>query len=326
MISTTPLAMPGAISAARVEALARLAPVSSMEAFANLIDASSLGFGWRGVGVWRQSVMPARDLLLPPLATHHVIVLIAGEGEVAQTRPNGRHAARWRPGDFAFLPRATASGWRFRGEMTLVHIDLSAEFFRNVCLEVCSYDPNQVRFGPSFHAHDPELLTLANWLLREITDQALDGPIYAESIGVLVTVHILRAFLRKGARVSSEAGALSKGRLRRVLDYLAEHLVEPIPIEALAAQCNYSPYHFSRAFKLATGLPPRQYQIRLRTERARELLETTDLPIGEIAAIVGYEHQGQLARAFRKDIGMTPQAYRKDVARTQPLAALESED
>lgn len=298
--------------AERIRQLAERKPVPSHEAFAAYVDGSSLGFGWRGVGVWNQTVMPARDLVIPPLDTHHVVVAVAGEGEVLQQRLDGQHEAHWRPGDFCFLPRGTACGWRFQGALTLAHIDISAAFFRNVCIDVSSCDPNQVRFSKTFLAHDEEVLTLARWLLREITDKAVDGPAYAESIGVLVTVHILRAFAHAIRRVDTGPGALPKPRLRRVLAYLEDNLSTPISVEAMASVADYSMYHFARAFKCSTGFAPRQYQLRMRVDRASDMLRRSAMPLSDVADACGFSSPSHMARAFSKVVGRSPSKLRNE--------------
>ena len=71
-----------------------------------------------------------------------------------------------------------------------------------------------------------------------------------------------------------------------------------------------STFHFARAFKSATGLPPYRYLLALRIARAKDLLAKSALAISDVAAAVGYEDQSQLARLFRKDVGLTPSQFR----------------
>ena len=63
-------------------------------------------------------------------------------------------------------------------------------------------------------------------------------------------------------------------------------------------------------FKPSVGVPPRVYLTRLRMEKACELLETTDLPVTEIAQEVGYSSNQVLARLFLKHRHMSPTDYR----------------
>ncbi|MFX8016085.1 helix-turn-helix transcriptional regulator, partial [Acinetobacter baumannii] len=55
-----------------------------------------------------------------------------------------------------------------------------------------------------------------------------------------------------------------------------------------------------------------RFLVKLRIDKARELLESTDLPIIEIAAQVGYDDPSYLARLFRREVGVTPAAYRRE--------------
>src|SRR5436305_193255 len=68
-------------------------------------------------------------------------------------------------------------------------------------------------------------------------------------------------------------GALSRGRLRAVIEYVEEHLGAGLTLEQMAAVARLSPYHFARQFKAATGLPPHQFVIARRVERARQFLQ-----------------------------------------------------
>jgi AraC family transcriptional regulator len=94
---------------------------------------------------------------------------------------------------------------------------------------------------------------------------------------------------------------------------MQERLSEDISLDELAAEARLSPFHFARMFKESVGLPPRVYLTRLRLERACELLETTDLPVTEIAFEVGYSSNQVLARLFVKHRHMTPSDYRRAV-------------
>jgi AraC family transcriptional regulator len=70
-------------------------------------------------------------------------------------------------------------------------------------------------------------------------------------------------------------------------------------------------YHFARQFKRATGLPPPQYLILRRVERAQQLLQGGgDLSLAEVAADAGFSDQGQFSRRFKRIVGVTPGRFR----------------
>src|SRR5262249_25719238 len=107
-------------------------------------------------------------------------------------------------------------------------------------------------------------------------------------------------------------GALPPGRLRAVAEYVQAHLDADPSLEELAAVVHLSPYHFARQFKAATGLPPHQYVIARRVERARQLLEAgTGFSMAEIAAQAGFSDQSQFAHHFKRLVGVTPGQFRR---------------
>lgn len=106
-------------------------------------------------------------------------------------------------------------------------------------------------------------------------------------------------------------GGLATWQVRRTTEYLRDRLAEPVSLAELAAVANLSPFHFARAFKVSTGLPPHRYHRMLRLERAKELLQATDLPVTEIAHALGYESSQTLARVFRQTMGLTPTQWRR---------------
>ena len=74
-----------------------------------------------------------------------------------------------------------------------------------------------------------------------------------------------------------------------------------------------SPYHFAKAFKTATGLPPHQFIIRERIERAKSLLKASRTPVSEVAALVGYQTPSRFSQLFKRQVGVTPGLFRRQV-------------
>ena len=63
-------------------------------------------------------------------------------------------------------------------------------------------------------------------------------------------------------------------------------------------------------FKAATGLPPHQYVIARRVERAKQLLQGGDFTLAEVAARAGFSDQSQFCRHFKRLVGVTPGQFR----------------
>ncbi|TIP78113.1 MAG: helix-turn-helix transcriptional regulator, partial [Mesorhizobium sp.] len=81
-------------------------------------------------------------------------------------------------------------------------------------------------------------------------------------------------------------------------------------LNELAALAGLGRFHFCTAFRQATGSTPHAWLVKLRIQRARQLLSHPELPVTEIALAVGYETPSSFAAAFRKITGVTPSAFR----------------
>lgn len=101
------------------------------------------------------------------------------------------------------------------------------------------------------------------------------------------------------------------GVIQRCQSWLAEHYDEPDAVREAVAQSGLPKRTFDRRFRAATGYAPLEYVQSLRVEEAKQILETGDEPIDEVAAQVGYEDTASFRRLFRKLVGMTPGDYRR---------------
>jgi AraC family transcriptional regulator len=106
-------------------------------------------------------------------------------------------------------------------------------------------------------------------------------------------------------------GLLSRAKLQAVIEYIDEYLDTDLTVAQLAAVVHLSAYHFARQFKAAMGVPPHQYVLTRRVERARQLVRDSDLALVGIAASVGFSDQSKLSTHFKRAVGVTPSQFRK---------------
>ncbi|MFI8289435.1 GlxA family transcriptional regulator [Streptomyces sp. NPDC085614] len=104
-------------------------------------------------------------------------------------------------------------------------------------------------------------------------------------------------------------------RLAEVLAWARAHLHEPLPVAELARRALMSRRSFARRFAAATGTTPHAWVLGLRLSRAEELLETTELPVEEIARLVGYGSAAVLREQFVRRRGVPPRTYRRTFGR-----------
>ena len=109
-------------------------------------------------------------------------------------------------------------------------------------------------------------------------------------------------------------GAPLARHLLRARDLVDSAYAEPLDLEALARAAHVSPRHFSRSFRRTFGETPHQYLLTRRLERARHLLRTTDLQVAEVCLAVGFTSVGSFTSTFRRRVGVSPTAYRREHA------------
>jgi transcriptional regulator GlxA family with amidase domain len=94
-------------------------------------------------------------------------------------------------------------------------------------------------------------------------------------------------------------------------EWALRHLDEELTVQRLARHAKMSPRTFSRRFRDETGQSPGVWVRQRRIDRARELLESRDLPVDEVARLSGLGSGGNLRHHLRRGVGMSPSSYRK---------------
>ncbi len=97
-------------------------------------------------------------------------------------------------------------------------------------------------------------------------------------------------------------------------EWALQRLGDPLTLERLAAHARMSVRTFTRHFRDETGLSPAQWLLRYRTDRARELLESSDLSVARIARETGFGSAAALRQRFQQSLGVSPLAYRRTFA------------
>lgn len=107
-------------------------------------------------------------------------------------------------------------------------------------------------------------------------------------------------------------GRLAPWQVNRVIAHIEANLAAAIQAKDLAALVSLSTSHFFRGFKASTGMTPFEYVAQRRVELARKLMRTTNDPLSHIAVQCGLCDQSHLCRLFRRLVGQSPHAWRRD--------------
>jgi AraC-like DNA-binding protein len=108
-------------------------------------------------------------------------------------------------------------------------------------------------------------------------------------------------------KLSGEAQRLT----RKAMAYIHEHYSEPIGREDVARHTGVSEGYLSRCFTQEIGLSLVHYVTRYRIQQAKQFLSSDDMSITEIAMEIGFSDSNYFSRAFRKEVGISPVAYRR---------------
>jgi transcriptional regulator GlxA family with amidase domain len=99
--------------------------------------------------------------------------------------------------------------------------------------------------------------------------------------------------------------------LGAALEWASAHLDEDLSVAGLAEIALMSPRHFARQFRAATGTTPHQWILTQRLGLARQLLETTELSVEQVAVQSGFGSAAALRLHFQRSLGTSPTAYRR---------------
>lgn len=153
-------------------------------------------------------------------------------------------------------------------------------------------------------------LQIGQLIWSEFREEAHADDVYLAALYQALVLRLARGGDDLRARANAEEG-LSSQASRQIEAYLKENFHGQISVPDMAALLGISSGHFTTCFKASFGLTPHQYVIKLRLDEAEACLRDTQIPIGEIAARLGFSSQSHLTTAFRKYRGITPKEVRR---------------
>ena len=136
--------------------------------------------------------------------------------------------------------------------------------------------------------------------------------LFADHVAMALLAHLTAFYAEQPSFVRPPRGGLARWQERRAKDMLMANLDGQVGLEELARACGLSRAHFARAFKAAVGMPPLQWLLVQRVERAKDLLLNSTLTVDEITHRCGFADQSHLTRAFQRIVKATPGAWRRN--------------
>ncbi|MGU7772621.1 helix-turn-helix domain-containing protein [Burkholderia sp. MR1-5-21] len=162
---------------------------------------------------------------------------------------------------------------------------------------------------------DPVLGHLAHAVADSLEEPGPLTTLFVEQMGLAIGSHLVRRYGNALECELHRKGVLSPAKTARAKELLMEKANLGVSIAEVANECDLSRGYFIRAFSRTTGRTPHQWLIEQRVTQARQLIETTDMSLVEIAAACGFADQSHLSRVFVKVLGSSPGAWRRSVSR-----------
>ncbi|MCW3060203.1 MAG: AraC family transcriptional regulator [Capsulimonas sp.] len=265
---------------------------------------------WGGVRV-RRVQRPAADVWLPAIGEHYLCINAGTPHRLAYECEGRSYDGVRGTGDMVLTPAARPSRWRKEEAGEGLHLFVAPALLSRMADDL---GRGAGYLGSAFCVRDPQVEHIGYALLEEAGQGCPNGLMYGEALGTALAAHLMRRYGTFGER-SVDQGApqgLSPLRLRRVLDFMQDNLDRDVTLAQAAEIAGISPYHFARLFRLSMGCSPHQHLIARRVDRAKEMLVTGRVSVGETAAAVGFADQSHLARHFKRIVGVTPSRFLRD--------------
>jgi AraC family transcriptional regulator len=236
---------------------------------------------------------------LTPRPDHRLLVHAGAPVRSACPDRGSRYTRR--RGDISIVPAGEASVWEDMDASAMIAVHLSPELLRIAALEM-GLDPAHCGLELQHLVRDPQLTHIA-WALEAARRASYpSGRLYIDSLGIALAVHLLGRY----SSPHTPRRGLSSVQRRRVIEFIETHVDRDLSLARLAHVAEVSVSHFKMLFRRSTGVPPHTYVMQRRVERARDLLQRSDLPASQVALAAGFSHQSHMARCMRRYLGIRP--------------------
>lgn len=280
---------------------------------------SSEGSGWEDLVVRAyHEPMEIEGWVDPVVSDTTLVFLTRGAMLMEQRRVDGSwNALPIRQGDLFLKPGGSISNelrWRSLSPepMQTLHVHLNNKLLSRTAEEMAGRDPTRLTLVRRSGFQDPLLMQIGLALWRELEQPTAAGKLYAQTAAQMLAVHLLRHYASVTVDIKERRQGLTRQQMNQVTDFIRTHLTENLSLEELAQQVGFSPYHFARLFRQATGESPHQFVLRQRIEKAQRLLKKTSLSLTQVALESGFANQSHLTQVFKRHFGLTPKAYQQN--------------
>jgi AraC family transcriptional regulator len=251
---------------------------------------------------WRQFV---GSYTVPALPAPLFVIQLAGKPDVRYWDRDGWSEATSFPTAASIIPAGLQTRWLVDGELDVMTFSLDRS-------------SNQMRQRSQFNAmrfafSDPLSAALSEQILCELYRGAnRHDDEYLESLIDTLSIHIASDRSSAGRGRYPTSGS-SSFRIHKVMNAIMDDPAKTHSLSELADLAGITESHLCRVFKQSVGLTLHSYLLKVRLDRARQLLSCPDLSIGHVAEYSGFSGASQFTRVFRQYVNETPTSYRNRI-------------
>lgn len=242
---------------------------------------------------------------------HHILVNLRDAPHRVENWRDGQHRDFiYRKYEIVVTPAGVESGWRWHAKSKVIVITLDPTKLEQFAQNELGILLTRIQLSSIPQFVDEDLSQAGMQLLDVLRSDELGSAVMFESLARVFLVKLIQKYGLEQDGEYAFTQSFTAQHYKQVLDYIAVHFGQTIPIEDLATQADLSTYHFSRLFKETIGRSPHQFVMAYRIEQAKKMLVTA-IPMIDIAQQCGFADQAHFSRVFKRLEGETPKAWRQ---------------
>jgi AraC-like DNA-binding protein len=135
--------------------------------------------------------------------------------------------------------------------------------------------------------------------------------LFADHVSAAMRLHLAVTYGGLMVPPQRARSGLAPWQERRAKELMLDDMTADLGIAELAKECGLSARQFERAFRQSVGMPPHQWRMQQRIQRAKVLLEGGKVRLSEVALNCGFSDQSHFTKVFARLVGSTPAVYRR---------------
>jgi AraC family transcriptional regulator len=171
----------------------------------------------------------------------------------------------------------------------------------------------ELHYVPGAGIGDSTILSLWQSIEGAFAHPERASRLFVDHVMMAVATHVALTYGGLNPVSQPPRGGLASWQERRAKEILDASLDGKVTVQQIAKECGLSVGHFSRAFRVSTGMAPHRWQIGRRVETAKGLLPNEKLSLSEVALACGFADQSHFTRFFTREFGISPGAWRRSI-------------